>query len=654
MLLIVVPLVVVACTFITVSVVSSNKLMNDNSVRVSESTEIMIRNFLEEWRLATLSFAGLIADNPAAEMIDAIIAKDTNAIIELAEDAFEYAGSDGMTFTDMQGNALARVASPDKFGDNIKSSLAIADALEGKYVSYAYPTSNNGFSLTAGVPIKDRFGVQIGVLFLSKRLDTTTMITQLKDMSGGEIVLYQGDVPIMSSDECMDLESMGALPADYWSAQGTGDGFTRFERVNGFETVQRYIPLHGKDDVVVGAIRTIGPPEDNTWVKIMWACVFAISLVILYPIIMLRIRGFVMPIRKLSDQAVKLAEGDVSLDIDHGRSDEIGMLQKSMKQLCEAMQAQAAIMFHIAEGDLTNEYEPRSDADSVGDSLKKLLARNNESLSGIAASAEQVATASVHIADGSQQLARGASEQVSAVENMSANMAEISDKTTKNASMAQEASELSHLSQQMMNESVGNMNELVNAMDGISSASENVSKVIKVIEDITFQTNILALNAAVEAARAGVHGKGFAVVADEVRNLAAKSAAAAGQTTEIIEGNMTKVNLGTQIVEKANQSLLNLSDNARQTDEILSAIAVSSQEQKQLIQQIDTAVQQVSDVVQANTATAQESAAASEEMSSQAAILSELVGRYSLRDRPGRADEAGRPDTPLLGLGRRR
>jgi methyl-accepting chemotaxis protein len=187
------------------------------------------------------------------------------------------------------------------------------------------------------------------------------------------------------------------------------------------------------------------------------------------------------------------------------------------------------------------------------------------------------------------------------------------------------------------------MDELVDAMKDISAASENVSKVIKVIEDITFQTNILALNAAVEAARAGVHGKGFAVVAEEVRNLAGKSAEAAGHTTSIIEGNMTKVGLGVQIVEKASRSLTELSKNARQIDEILSAIVASSKEQSDLIKHIERSVQQVSEVVRTNTATASESAARSEEMSGQAAILSNLVGRFNLNSDPHSSNY------PLLG-----
>jgi methyl-accepting chemotaxis protein len=601
--------------------------MNDNDIVISESTEKMIKNIFEEWRLSTLSYAQITADDLTAEMTDAIRAKDTDTIIALAKNAFAYTGCDGMTFTDMEGNALARVTNPGKFGDNIKSSLAIADALEGSSVSYAYPTANNGFSITAGVPLSDKSGARIGVLFLSKRLDDTEMLAQLKEMSGGEIVLYQAELPILST---MEDEALEALPADLWATLTAGESTTEIVQASGGSVIHRYVPIRGKDDLVVGALRTANAREDKSWVKIMWLCVFIATVIILFPIVLVKIRSFVMPIRKLSTQAIQLASGDVTLDIRRTRKDELGLLQQSMQQLCEAMRTQASVLSCIADGDLTMRYEPRSKEDSVGNSLKQLLERNNEALAGIAAAATQVSVTSTQIADGSQILARGATEQATDVESISESMSGISEKTEQNASMAREAGTLSEASQSMMHDSVCNMDALVSAMKEISVASEDVSKVIKVIEDITFQTNILALNAAVEAARAGIHGKGFAVVAEEVRNLAGKSAEAAGRTTSIIEGNMSKVKFGSQIVEKASGSLLELSENAQQINGILTSIVASSKEQSELIGQIKESVNRVSDVVQANTASATESAAMSEEMSGQAAILSELVGRFTL------------------------
>ncbi|MDD6134142.1 MAG: methyl-accepting chemotaxis protein [Selenomonadaceae bacterium] len=286
----------------------------------------------------------------------------------------------------------------------------------------------------------------------------------------------------------------------------------------------------------------------------------------------------------------------------------------------------------IGSGDLSQPMKPENN-DEIGQAVEHFehMRQNlNQSMNNIHVAAEQVAAGSRNVSEASVSLSQGAAEQASSVEELSASISEISSQTASNAENADRANNLTIQARQQAAVGDADMKEMLAAMEDINTSSANISKIIKVIDEIAFQTNILALNAAVEAARAGQHGKGFAVVAEEVRNLAARSAKAAKETTELIEDSIVKVESGREIAGKTAEALMTIMSNVSEVADIVSSIAKASSEQKLALEQIDQGVLQVSQVVQANSATSEQAASASEQLNAQAARLRETAGQFRL------------------------
>ena len=235
------------------------------------------------------------------------------------------------------------------------------------------------------------------------------------------------------------------------------------------------------------------------------------------------------------------------------------------------------------------------------------------------------------MAEGSQSLADGTTRQASAIEEISATIADVSTQIENTSKNASRAGELSKQTEEKVVYQDGEIQNMVRAMNDISETSKKIENIIKTIEDIAFQTNILALNAAVEAARAGEAGKGFAVVADEVRVLASKSAEAATSTTSLITASIQAVGNGVKIALSTADAMKEVRDISTKTADLISEIAAASAEQNNSIRQITQGVAQISDVIQRNSATAEETAASCEELSGQSRMLKEKVARFKVR-----------------------
>lgn len=282
--------------------------------------------------------------------------------------------------------------------------------------------------------------------------------------------------------------------------------------------------------------------------------IIAVCLAVVFGIFISR--SITVPIKESVDVAEQIADYNLAVNINVNRKDEIGQLLESMKKMTEIL------------------------SETIGSNI-----------------------------DTSKILAEGASEQASALEETSSSLEEMSSMTRQNAKNADHANSLMTTATTTIDNANKSMEKLILSMNEITSASEETSKIIKTIDEIAFQTNLLALNAAVEAARAGEAGAGFAVVADEVRNLAMRSAKAAKNTSELIQGTVKKVFDGSELVGQTNSEFTQVAANVTRGSELVQEITEASKDQAKGIEHITIAISEMDKVTQQTAASSEEVAA---------------------------------------------
>ncbi|MCL1809962.1 MAG: methyl-accepting chemotaxis protein [Clostridiales bacterium] len=642
-----VTLLIVVMLTITYLIVSAQTttLLNEITGAEAKAANRAFAKGLEDYQNEAHVRAMMIANEAYVE--ECVLERNTAELKKVLVGAMD--GLDVITLCDENGIVLARGHS-DQAGDNVMDQGTLAVALKtGTGTNTIEKGSLVGLSTRASAAIKDQNGRIIGAIVCGHNLSEPGYVDAIKEQTNCEITLFDGDTRVSTTLVNMDGSRAIGTQADGSIVQtvlsGKQDYASNLE-LFGSKYSAYYSPLI-RDNVVLGMLFVGVNIDDNLASQrtmlneILLAAIISSIAGIL---IMLAFSMFTVsrPLKKIGVLADKIKTGDIGVSSNTlaatgiRSADEVGVLAKALEQAYQQLQGYIReiknLMEGLAAGDLVTEstFDFHGDFVYIKDSLNSIVKNLNKTMGEVNITAQQVSSGAKQIADGAQSLAQGSTEQAATIEELSSDISEVMGKTNQNARVAKEAAELSSTIRGNAETGSTQMDQLMQAVREINDASDQISKVIKVIDDIAFQTNILALNAAVEAARAGQHGKGFAVVAEEVRNLAAKSAEAAKDTGGLIENSIEKANFGLKVAGETAASLKDIVDGISRSAEIVAQIAASSDEQAVAITNINTGIDQVSHVVQQNSATAEESAASSEEMSGQSSMLIQLISHFKI------------------------
>jgi len=546
---------------------------------IAKDERVLTALYTQSTSDATRLFTAVIEQNQ--DLISLIAIVDTNDIVTASDEA-----SSSVIGVDLSSRAYLQDAKANSeliISDLIiskesgKSAIAICEPIyyEGQYIGSLIATID--FELFSAVVAETKIATE-GYGYL---IDIT-------GENAGQIVYHPVAKFVEEETNMKDINGEGILEiTERIINEQTGDGRYKYDgdsKYVKFIHIENWaLIITANDDDLNATSRSI---RNVTFFTILIGII--LSTIVSYYLVKRIITG---PITELETAMASAGNGDLQVHVRNKSKDEIGNLSRSFMKMI--------------------------------DSLKDVLSTIN-------VASEQVSSGSDQLSDSSMALSSGATEQAASVEELTATVEQISTQTNQNAKNAEEAQEIVEGARSDAETGNQQMTHMLEAMTEINDASSNISKIIKVIDDIAFQTNILALNAAVEAARAGEHGKGFAVVAEEVRNLAAQSADAAKETTVLIEGSIAKVKDGTEIANDTAKSLEKIVAQINETTQLVNEIAKASTEQSYGVNEIHQGINQISAVVQTTSATAQETAAASEELSSQASMLQNKVATFKL------------------------
>jgi len=616
----------------------------------------------------------LAAEPEVAELISSnsreeIIARHAAALPAV----ISQGGLQLITFINANGEAVARIHTPDKFGDDMKGRRkTVVEALSSGSLVAGIEPGRTAVSMFASAPvIKD--GQTIGVVDVGTSL-ANAYFEPLAARIGGEVgvhILVDGKLEEQASTTEATLLSEDDLKAAF-----NGETIRRFITSGDSTFVVQAVPFNNHSGAKIGIMEIASDVSSvvDDGKTALWMTAAGTVIVSLLSLLgfFLFARALAGTLGRLTDTMTSLAGGDLAAAIEGDtRPDEVGAMARAVQvfkdnaienrrleqeaatqrsqseeqrrltteqnriraeAMAQATDGLAGGLKQLASGNLavrldqsfSEEFEGlRSDFNQAVDQLRVTLASVTEATGSIDSGSREISRSAEDLSKRTEQQAASLEETAAALDQITTNVANSSKRAEEARGVAIQANDSARHSGAVVANAV-------DAMGRIEQSSSQISNIIGVIDDIAFQTNLLALNAGVEAARAGEAGKGFAVVAQEVRELAQRSATAAKEIKELIRNSSTEVGNGVKLVSDTGAALKTIEDYIVTINQHMDAIATSAREQSVGLSEVNTAVNQMDQVTQQNAAMVEEASAAGATLANEASRLRGLIGQFQL------------------------
>ncbi|HKM32066.1 MAG TPA: methyl-accepting chemotaxis protein [Oscillospiraceae bacterium] len=616
-----------------------NSLANMESILSSNATAYAqsIRNAVSVYKvqLENLASQSIITDDSLSiSQKEAILAKEAK---RSSFKDFSVAYGDGKTYSDTD------ISARDYFKEAMNGQTYISSPIirltDGSVTIMAATKVNNStnfYGALYGGIYYTTFGELIDNIKISE-----TGYAFIVDKNGSIIAHPDNNIVV---DYATDAETAKSSDAgnsisgfvDQMTANETGNSTYTF---NGVKRFVSYIPIEGNEGWSLAVTVEYDDMMSDFYTTLTIIILLTVVIMVLGAIGCIFIaNGIANPIKKVTNRLELLSQGDLTSEVKAiSNKDEVGKLSNSLTRTIENLNIYIGDISSVL-GEISNSnLDIDVNVDYLGDfapiknALTTIVSALNETLRKVNETAINVNDGAQQVASNAQNLSQTTTEQAATVEELSSTVATIAEQIKISADNTRSANLLSSDVGIEIDKGNAHMKELLASMNDIDQSSQEISKIIKVIDDIAFQTNILALNAAVEAARAGAAGKGFAVVADEVRNLALKSAEAANTTTELIARSINSVGSGIKIADDTAKSMQVVVDKVSEVNKLVDEIAIATNEQAVSVDSINAGMAQIASVTQNNSATAEEGAASSDEMLMQSNDLKAIVDEFKLK-----------------------